>query len=84
MLKFWQNTWPTRVKKLLAAEWTKFKKQSYLTRLQLEGFDRMGIVNQVTNIISKENNINMRSVKFETNEGIFKGDFFCTSIILKI
>ncbi len=62
--------------KIVAAEWTKFKKQSYLTRLLLEGFDRMGIVNQVTNIISKENNINMRSVQFETNDGIFKGDLF--------
>ena len=62
--------------KIVAAEWTKFKKQSYLTRLLLEGFDRMGIVNQVTNIISNENNINMRSVQFETNDGIFKGDLF--------
>jgi GTP pyrophosphokinase len=36
----------------------------------------MGIVNQVTNIISKEHNINMRSVQFDTNEGIFKGELF--------
>lgn len=62
--------------KILTAEWTKFKKQSYLTRLLLEGFDRMGIVNQVTNIISNENNINMRSVQFETTDGIFKGDLY--------
>jgi len=62
--------------KIVAAEWTKFKKQSYLTRLLLEGFDRLGIVSQVTNIISNENNINMRSVQFETNDGIFKGDLF--------
>ncbi len=62
--------------KIVTAEWTKFKKQSYLTRLVLEGFDRLGIVNQVTNIISNENNINMRSVQFETNDGIFKGELF--------
>ncbi|MCA1758611.1 MAG: GTP pyrophosphokinase, partial [Bacteroidales bacterium] len=62
--------------KIVTAEWTKFKKQSYLTRLLLEGFDRLGIVNQVTNIISNENNINMRSVQFETNDGIFKGELF--------
>jgi GTP pyrophosphokinase len=62
--------------KIVAAEWTKFKKQSYLSRLLLEGFDRMGIVNQVTNIISNENNINMRSVQFETTDGIFKGELF--------
>lgn len=62
--------------KVITAEWTKFKKQSYLTRLVLEGFDRLGIVNQVTNIISNENNINMRSVQFDTTDGIFKGELF--------
>jgi GTP pyrophosphokinase len=62
--------------KVISAQWTKFKKQSYLTRLVLEGFDRVGIVNQVTNIISNENNINMRSVKFDTTDGIFKGELF--------
>jgi len=62
--------------KVIEAEWTKFKRQSYLTRIRLEGFDRLGIVNQVTNIISKEHNINMRSVQFDTNEGIFEGELF--------
>ena len=62
--------------KIVKAEWTKFKRQSYLTRLALEGFDRLGIVNEVTNVISKGHNINMRSVKFDTHDGIFKGDLF--------
>ncbi len=62
--------------RIISVQWTKFKKQSYLTRLLLEGFDRVGIVNQVTNIISNENNINMRSVQFDTNDGIFKGELF--------
>jgi len=62
--------------RIITAEWTKFKKQSYLTRLRLGGFDRVGIVNEVTNIVSKEHNINMRSVKFDTHEGIFEGDLF--------
>jgi GTP pyrophosphokinase len=61
---------------IIQAEWTKFKRQSYLTRLKLEGFDRMGIVNEVTTVISKEHTINMRSVKFDTHDGIFKGDLF--------
>ena len=62
--------------KIITAEWTKFKRQSYLTRLRLEGFDRVGIVNEVTNVISKQYNINMRSVKFDTSERIFQGDLF--------
>ncbi|WP_297091682.1 RelA/SpoT family protein [uncultured Draconibacterium sp.] len=62
--------------KIIQVEWTKFKRQSYLTRLNLQGFDRMGIVNEVTTVISKGHNINMRSVKFETHDGIFMGDLF--------
>lgn len=62
--------------KFITAEWTKFKKLSYLTRLSLSGFDRLGIVNEVTNIISKQHNINMRAVKFDTHNGIFEGDLY--------
>lgn len=62
--------------KIVKAEWSKFKRQSFLTRLSLEGFDRLGIVNEVTNMISKRHNINMRSVKFDTHDGIFSGDLF--------
>jgi GTP diphosphokinase / guanosine-3',5'-bis(diphosphate) 3'-diphosphatase len=62
--------------RIITAEWTKFKKHAYLRRLRLEGFDRLGIVNEVTNIISKVHTINMRSVKFDTHDGIFEGDLF--------
>lgn len=62
--------------KIIAAEWTKFKKLSYLTRLRLKGFDRLGIVSEITNVISKLYNINMRTVKFDTHEGLFEGDLF--------
>lgn len=61
---------------IITAKWTKFKKHSYLTRLELKGFDRIGLVNDVTNVISKENNINMRSVQFDTHDDIFEGDLF--------
>ncbi|MGD9930940.1 MAG: bifunctional (p)ppGpp synthetase/guanosine-3',5'-bis(diphosphate) 3'-pyrophosphohydrolase [Mangrovibacterium sp.] len=62
--------------RIITAEWTKFKKRSYLTRLKLNGFDRVGIVNEVTNIISKLNNINMRTVMFDTHDGIFEGELY--------
>ncbi len=62
--------------RIITAEWTKFKKRSYLTRLKIKGFDRIGILNEVTNIISKQNNINMRTVMFDTHDGIFEGDLF--------
>lgn len=62
--------------RIITAEWTKFKIRSYLTRLRLNGFDRVGIVSEITNIISKLNNINMRTVMFDTHDGIFEGDLY--------
>ena len=62
--------------RIITAEWTNFKKRSYLTRIKINGFDRIGIVSEVTNIISKQNNINMRTVMFDTHDGIFEGDLF--------
>ena len=61
---------------IITAEWTKFKKLSYLSRIKLDGFDRVGIVNEITTIISKQNNINMRTVHFDTHDGIFEGDLY--------
>jgi guanosine-3',5'-bis(diphosphate) 3'-pyrophosphohydrolase len=61
---------------IITAEWTKFKKLSYLSRIKLSGFDRVGIVNEITTIISKQHNINMRTVHFDTHDGIFEGDLY--------
>ena len=62
--------------RILTAEWTKFKKLSYLSRIKLSGFDRVGVVNEITTIISKLNNINMRTVHFDTHDGIFEGELY--------
>lgn len=61
---------------IITAEWTKFKKLSYLSRIKLSGFDRVGVVNEITTIISKHSNINMRTVHFDTHDGIFEGDLY--------
>jgi GTP pyrophosphokinase len=61
---------------IITAEWTKFKKLSYLSRIKLTGFDRVGIVSEISTIISKQNNINMRTVHFDAHDGIFEGDLY--------
>jgi GTP pyrophosphokinase len=61
---------------IITAEWTKFKRLSYLSRIKLSGFDRVGVVNEITTIISKQHNINMRTVHFDTHDGIFEGDLY--------
>ncbi len=59
--------------KLVAVKWTIHKLVSFLARIQIRGIDRIGIVNEVTAIISKELNVNMRNVNISVNEGIFEG-----------
>ena len=39
-------------------------------RDRLNGIDSIGIVSDITMIISKESNVNMRTVHFETKDGI--------------
>jgi GTP diphosphokinase / guanosine-3',5'-bis(diphosphate) 3'-diphosphatase len=60
--------------KIVAASWKQFKILSYLTHIAISGFDRIGLVSEITGIISKDHNINMRSVKFDTNDGVFTGN----------
>lgn len=41
--------------------------------IKIYGFDRMGIVNKLTGIISNQQNVNMRAISFETEGGLFEG-----------
>jgi len=59
--------------RILSAAWKQFKIKSYLSRFVIKGFDRIGIVSEITGIISKDHNVNMRSVRFDTNDGVFYG-----------
>ena len=62
--------------RIVTANWTKAKKLSHLIHLHINGFDRIAVVNDITNVISNELTINMRSIKFESHDGIFEGDVF--------
>jgi GTP pyrophosphokinase len=61
---------------IIQATWNRFKVLSYLTHLYLRGFDRQGMANQITNIISNEYGINMRSINMDAHDGIFEGHLY--------
>ncbi len=60
--------------RIIKAKWTSQKELAFLAGLKLTGLDRVGLVNDVTKIISNELKVNMRSIKIETNDGIFEGN----------
>ena len=66
----------SRGEDIVQATWNKFKVLSYLTHLYVRGFDRQGMANQITNIISNEYGINMRSINLDAHDGIFEGHLY--------
>lgn len=57
----------------IKATWKSEILQERLAALRIVGIDQIGLVNRLTEIISKENKVNMKSIHFETNDGVFEG-----------
>ncbi|MFI5163863.1 MAG: RelA/SpoT family protein [Bacteroidia bacterium] len=59
--------------RVVKAKWTNQELISFLAGIKVTGTDRLGVVNNLTKIISSELNVNMRSLSFDTNDGVFEG-----------
>lgn len=59
--------------RVVKAKWNNEQLISFLAGIKITGTDELGIVNNITKVISSENNVNMRSINFDTEDGIFEG-----------
>jgi GTP pyrophosphokinase len=59
--------------RVVKAKWTNDQLISFLAGIKITGADEIGIVNNITKVISSENNVNMRSINFDTEDGMFEG-----------
>ena len=59
--------------RIVKAKWTSQKILSFLAGIKIIGIDKIGLVNNVTQVISNELNVNMRYISFDTNDGTFEG-----------
>ena len=67
--------------RILDARWLANEQDSlYQADLWVTGYDEIGVVNRLTDIISKEMNTQIRSISIHTNDGIFEGTI---SILVK-
>ncbi len=66
----------SRGDRILSAEWQSHKVLSYLVVVEISGTDRQGLVSDITGIITRELNVNMRSVHFEAHDGVFIGSVY--------
>ena len=59
--------------RIIKAKWASSRKHSFEATLSIIGTDRLGLVSDVSNIISEELKVNMRSLSINTEGGIFEG-----------
>lgn len=60
--------------RIVKARWAgKSQGKQYPIRLRIVGHDDIGIVTNITSIINKENDISLRSISIDSNDGLFSG-----------
>ncbi|MEG1563684.1 MAG: RelA/SpoT family protein [Bacteroides sp.] len=59
--------------RIIATEWDTHKALSFLVYIYIKGIDSMGLLNEVTQVISRQLGVNIRQLNLETNDGIFEG-----------
>jgi guanosine-3',5'-bis(diphosphate) 3'-pyrophosphohydrolase len=79
-IKIHRVTCPNAVKllsnyayRVVKAKWTNDQLISFLAGLKLTGTDELGLVQNITKVISSDNHVNMRAISFDTEDGIFTG-----------
>ena len=60
--------------RVIKAKWTSQHEVAFLTGLRIVGTDRVGLINDVSKVISEELKVNMSSLSFKTDHGIFNGE----------
>jgi GTP pyrophosphokinase len=60
--------------RVIKARWSSQVAKAFVATIHLDGIDRMGMIQDISKVISSELHINMRSLAVDTNDGIFTGD----------
>ncbi len=60
--------------RIMSAKWVDSSKGFFTGSIRLSGLDRLGLVNEVTNLISNAHNVDITQIHFDTENGTFTGD----------
>ena len=60
--------------RILAANWKDYKRDAFITGLKFIGIDNVGLVKELTTIISDLEKVNMKSLNFDSKDGVFEGN----------
>jgi GTP diphosphokinase / guanosine-3',5'-bis(diphosphate) 3'-diphosphatase len=59
--------------RIMTAKWIDSSQQEFLVQIIVSGIDHIGLVNDITKIISENMHVNMKSISFESDGGLFSG-----------
>ncbi len=59
--------------RIIDAKWVDSSSDEFSAQLYLSGIDNLGLVNAVTELISNTMHVNILSLSFEADDGVFKG-----------
>jgi len=60
--------------RIVRARWNRNEKENFFpVTLQIKGMDDMGIVSNISDVISKDLKVNMRSISIDSDDGLFEG-----------
>lgn len=59
--------------RVIKAKWAKNKEISFLSGVKINGIDDVGVINKITNVVSGELKLNMRSMSIDSKDGLFEG-----------
>ena len=59
--------------RIMSAKWIDSSQQVFRAIIELTGIDRLGLVNSITKVVSENMNVNIKSIKFDTDSGVFIG-----------
>ncbi|MEC3907451.1 RelA/SpoT family protein [Tamlana sp. 2201CG12-4] len=60
--------------RIMSAKWIDSSQEEFLAKIRVTGIDHIGLVNDVTSIISENMHVNMKSISFESHDGLFSGN----------
>lgn len=63
-----------RAERIMSVEWSRQKDIHFVSALRVIGEDRVGILNDLTQIVSKTLKTNIRSITISTDDGVFEGN----------
>jgi GTP pyrophosphokinase len=59
--------------RILQAKWISEQEIDFIASISIKGIDSLGLMNKVTQIISNQMNVNIKSINIKTDDGIFDG-----------